>query len=71
MNLVNYEVTGMGDAYLAVRREAGALGVEIESTEIVGLVPSAALLSAAEYYLQIEGFKTEQVLENKLRLTEV
>ncbi len=39
MNLVNYEVTGMTAAYEAVRREADRLGVEIESTEIVGLVP--------------------------------
>jgi glutamate formiminotransferase len=30
-------------------------------------VPSAALMSAAEYYLQIEGFSGEQILENKLR----
>jgi len=33
----------------------------------VGLVPSAALNAAAEFYLQIEGFKPDQVLENKLR----
>jgi glutamate formiminotransferase len=45
---VNYEVTGMGDAYLAVRREAGALGIDIESTEIVGLVPRNALDREAE-----------------------
>jgi len=36
-------------------------------SEIVGLVPQAALLQAAEYYLQIEGFSPSQVLENKLR----
>jgi glutamate formiminotransferase len=33
------------------------------------LVPSAALTSAAEFYLQLEGFKSGQVLETKLRLT--
>src|SRR5918992_1283028 len=43
MNLVNYEVTGMTAAYDAVRREADLLGVEIESAEIVGLVPRDAL----------------------------
>ena len=36
-------------------------------SEIVGLVPQAALLAAAEYYLQIEGFSGDQVLENRLR----
>ena len=43
MNLVNYEVTGMTAVYDAIRREADRLGVEIDSTEIVGLVPQAAL----------------------------
>src|SRR5215470_910193 len=39
MNLVNYEVTGMSAAYAAIQHEADLLGVEIDSTEIVGLVP--------------------------------
>ena len=43
MNLVNYEVTGMSTAYDAVRREATSLGVEVEGTEIVGLVPQDAV----------------------------
>lgn len=43
MNLVNYEVTGMTAAYDAIRREADRLRVEIDSTEIVGLVPQAAV----------------------------
>ena len=43
MNLVNYEVTGMTAAYNAVRHEAARLGVEIEGTEIVGLVPQDAV----------------------------
>jgi glutamate formiminotransferase len=52
-----------------VKREAARYGVAILESEIVGLVPSAALTSAAEFYLQLEGFKSGQVLENKLRLT--
>jgi glutamate formiminotransferase len=43
MNLVNYEVTGMSAAYDAIKREASRLGVAIESTEIVGLVPQDAV----------------------------
>jgi glutamate formiminotransferase len=43
MNLVNYEVTGMTAAYNAVQRESHRLGIEIDSTEIVGLVPRAAV----------------------------
>jgi glutamate formiminotransferase len=43
MNLVNYEVTGMTAAYDAIQREAERLGIEIEGTEIVGLVPQNAV----------------------------
>ena len=50
-----------------VKREAARYGVAILESEIVGLVPQAALLAAAEYYLQIEGFTASQVLENRLR----
>ena len=50
-----------------VKREAERYGVSILESEIVGLVPSAALMASAEYYLQIEGFSGDQVLENKLR----
>jgi glutamate formiminotransferase len=67
MNLTNFEKTPMFRVFETVKREADRYGVAILESEIVGLVPSAALLSAAEFYLQIEGFKAEQVLENKLR----
>jgi glutamate formiminotransferase len=67
MNLTNYEKTPIFRVFETVKREAERHGVAILESEIVGLVPSAALLAAAEYYLQIEGFKGEQVLENKLR----
>src|SRR6185503_9905124 len=48
MNLVNYEVTGMTTAYDAIRRETDRLGVDIEGTEIVGLVPQAAIDPGAD-----------------------
>ena len=67
MNLTNYEKTPIYRVFETVRREASRYGVAILESEIVGLVPSAALLGAAEYYLQIQGFKPNQVLENKLR----
>jgi glutamate formiminotransferase len=67
MNLTNYVKTPIFRVFETVRREAARYGVQVLESEIVGLIPSAALLSAAEFYLQIEGFKAEQVLENKLR----
>jgi len=67
MNLTNYEKTPIFRVFETVKREAARYGVQVLESEIVGLVPSAALNAAAEFYLQIEGFKADQVLEHKLR----
>ena len=68
MNLTNVEKTPIFRVFETVKREAERHGVQILESEIVGLVPAAALAAAAEFYLQIEGFNPEQVLENRLRL---
>jgi glutamate formiminotransferase len=68
MNIVNYEVTGMTQAYEVVRREAERAGVEIVSTEIVGLVPEKALDRNAEYFQKLENFSEDKVFEHRLRL---
>jgi glutamate formiminotransferase / 5-formyltetrahydrofolate cyclo-ligase len=68
MNLTNYEKTPIFRVFEMVRREAAHYGVTILDSEFVGLVPSAALFSTAEFYLQLERFAAEQVLENKLRM---
>jgi glutamate formiminotransferase len=67
MNLTNYEKTPIFRVFEIVKREAERYGVSILESEIVGLVPSAALLGAAEFYLQIANFQPGQVLETKLR----
>jgi glutamate formiminotransferase / 5-formyltetrahydrofolate cyclo-ligase len=67
MNLTNYEKTPIFRVFETVKREAERYGVSILESEIVGLVPSAALNAAAEFYLQIGSFRADQVLENKLR----
>ena len=66
MNLVNYEVTGMTAAYDAVRREAEALGVEIQGAEIVGLVPRDALDREAAYFSKLEDFSEAKILEYQI-----
>jgi glutamate formiminotransferase len=67
MNLTNYEKTPIFRVFETVKREAARYGVTVLDSEIIGLVPSAALMEAAAFYLQIEGFNAEQVLETKLR----
>ena len=67
MNLTNYEKTPIFRVFETVKREAARYGVAVLESEIVGLVPAAALRQSVEYYLQLEGFSADQVLENKLR----
>jgi len=67
MNLTNYEKTPIFRVFETVKREAARFGVSVLESEIVGLVPSAALTQAAAFYLQLAGFSSTQVLENKLR----
>jgi glutamate formiminotransferase len=69
MNLTNYEKTPMYRVFEVVKREAARYGVSVLESEIVGLVPAAALVATAEYFLQLERFTSEQVLETKLRST--
>lgn len=70
MNLTNFEKTPIFRVFETVKREAARYGVTVLDSEIVGLVPSAALTQVAEFYLQLDGFSGKQVLENKLRSAE-
>lgn len=67
INLTNYQRTPIFRVFEAVRREAARYGVTILESEIIGLVPSAALVATAEQALQLASFTPEQILENKLR----
>lgn len=49
-----------------VKSEAKRYGVTVVNTELIGLLPLQALVDSAAYYMQIDGFKQEQVLETLL-----
>jgi len=49
-----------------IRMEARKWGVPVVETEVYGLVPAAALLDSASYYMQIAGFDLDQVIELRL-----
>jgi len=70
MNLTNYEKTPMHRVFEAVRREAERYGVSILESEIIGLTPEAALIAAAEHYLQLQRFSADQILERRLQAAE-
>ena len=65
MNLVDFERTPLHQAFEAVRREAARHGVEVRNSEVVGLVPAAALLPAAARALRIDGFTMGRVLDHR------
>jgi len=66
MNLTNYRETSLARAVEMIRREAARFGVAIHHSELVGLIPEEALVDAAVWYLQLDQFKPDQILERKL-----
>ena len=66
MNLTDYRVTPIYRAVEAVRREAQSLGYGIARTELIGLLPRAALEATEGSYVQIDNFSPDRVLENRL-----
>ncbi|MDF0667717.1 MAG: glutamate formimidoyltransferase [Nitrospira sp.] len=66
MNLTDYEVTPLLTAFQAVKTEAAKHGIPVASSELVGLVPEAALDQAAAASLQLDRFNPDQVLETKI-----
>jgi glutamate formiminotransferase len=67
INLTNYEKTPILRVFEAVKREAERHGVNVLESEIVGLVPSAALVDVAISAVQLTQFTRDQILEAKLR----
>jgi glutamate formiminotransferase len=67
MNLTNYEQTPILQAFEAVRTEAIRHGVAVADSEIVGLVPAAALAHTSPAALRLTGFTDAQILEHRIR----
>lgn len=66
MNLTDFETTSLATVFEAVSREAVTLGVQVASSEIVGLVPRQALEGAAMQYLRVENFRPDLIVEHRL-----
>jgi len=66
MNLTDYRVTNIPKVYEFVEEEALKKGVEIEGSEIVGLVPLGVLEGVAQYYLKCRPFSVRQVIEQRV-----
>ncbi len=66
MNMTDFTRTPLYRALELVRVEARRYGVNIVGSEIVGMVPAAALIDTAAYYMGLERFGIDQVLETRI-----
>jgi glutamate formiminotransferase/formiminotetrahydrofolate cyclodeaminase len=66
MNLTDFQKTPMAQVVEMIRREAQRYGVAIHHSELVGMIPQAALTEAAVWYMQLDQFEPHQILERRL-----
>jgi glutamate formiminotransferase/formiminotetrahydrofolate cyclodeaminase len=66
MNLTHFRQTPIFRVVEMVRREAERYGVGIHHSELVGLTPEQALINSAIWYLQLDDFQPEQILEQRM-----
>lgn len=66
INMTDYTRTALYRAFELVKVEARRYGVPVVGSEIIGLVPMEALIDTASYYLGLEDFTMNQVLEARI-----
>jgi glutamate formiminotransferase len=66
INVCDYTRTGLLAVFQAVEAEAGKLGAAVRSSEVVGLLPAAALPPGGEGLLRLAGFSPAQILDTHL-----
>lgn len=66
MNLTNYRKTSIHTVVEMIRSLSARYGVMIHHCELIGLIPQQALIDSARWYLQLDDFENNQILEHKL-----
>lgn len=66
MNLTDYTKTSVYQAFEMVKMEAARYGVSVAGSEVIGLLPLGVLVDTANYYLGIEDFSIDRVLEYRI-----
>jgi len=66
MNLTDYTQTSIYQAVEMIRFEAQRYGISIAGCELIGLVPLQAIVDTTAYYLGLEGFSANRILETHL-----
>ena len=66
MNLTDFERTPVSAVFREVRRQAAELGVTIAESELIGMIPRAALDDSEAWLPTVRGFHPGLILENRL-----
>ncbi|MBQ6505640.1 MAG: glutamate formimidoyltransferase [Flexilinea sp.] len=66
MNLLNYRVTSMKTVFQAIEQEAQKLGVLPVSSELIGMLPRAALEGTSAEELLLYDFDSSRILETHM-----
>ncbi|MCB1020173.1 MAG: glutamate formimidoyltransferase [Bryobacterales bacterium] len=67
MNLTDYEVTSPSTVFARIEAEARAAGVSVAGSELIGLIPRAALKPLGAEGMRIQGFSPDRILDNRIR----
>jgi glutamate formiminotransferase len=66
MNMFDTNNTPIHRAFEIIKLEAGKRGIPVVGSQIVGTLPQEALVNVAEFYLGLENFNRDQIIENHL-----
>lgn len=66
MNLVDFEITPLHVVFNAVAKSCQSRGIEIEGSELIGMIPAAALEASKGHDVQWLNLRGESILENRL-----
>jgi glutamate formiminotransferase / 5-formyltetrahydrofolate cyclo-ligase len=66
MNLTNYQVTNIPTVYEFIKEEAGKKGVEVEESEIIGLIPLTVLEGIVRHHIKCTQFSIRQIIEQRI-----
>jgi glutamate formiminotransferase len=66
MNLMDFEQTPLHVVFEQVSRLAAAQGVEIEGSELIGLLPKSAMESAFAHSMKLSNFSSRSVIEDQI-----
>lgn len=66
INICDYCTVPSHRVFEMVRKEAARYGIAVLDSEIIGVVPCDVMAESAEFYLQLNDFKRNQIMEKRL-----